>query len=179
MKFTARQGEMLAFIHRFTAKHGVAPSFEEIASHFCTSSPSVNGMIKTMERRGLLSRVPGAARSLRVLVPASLLPNSEFGSHVRHAGSSQQGSNAMPSPADVALAAAVSVVDVFQQRLCVSGDTSHLVLQAANAVYESLLKAGMSKEEAKGVARCVAAEAARCQPDGRGITVRRRRWAKR
>ena len=32
VRFTARQGEMLAFIQRFTARHGVAPSFEEIAS---------------------------------------------------------------------------------------------------------------------------------------------------
>jgi len=179
MKFTARQGEMLAFIHRFTARHGVAPSFEEIASHFGTSSPSVNGMIKTLERRGLLSRVPGVARSLRVLVSASLLPNSEFGSPGRNAGSAQKGSNAMLSPVGAAFAAAISVLDVFQQRLCVEGDASILVLQAANAVYESLLKAGMGKEEAQGVARHVAAEAARCQPDGRGISVRRRRWVKR
>ena len=68
--FTAR-GEYLAFIHRFTAQHGVAPSFDEIAAHFGISSPSVNGMIKTLERRELLSRVPGVARSLRVLVPTT------------------------------------------------------------------------------------------------------------
>ena len=178
MKFTARQGETLAFIHRFTAKHGVAPSFEEIASHFGTSPPSVNGMIKTLERRGLLSRVPGVARSLRVLVPASVLPNSEFGSPGRHAGS-QHSFNARPSPADAAFAAAVSVLDVFQQKLCVEGDVSNLVLRAANAVYESLLNAGMGKEEAQDVARRVAAEAARCQPDGRGISLRQRRWTKR
>jgi len=67
--FTARQGEYLAFIHRFTLKHGVAPSFEEIAARFGTSSPSANGMIRTLERHAWLSRVPGVARSLRVLAP--------------------------------------------------------------------------------------------------------------
>lgn len=74
--FTSRQGEYLAFIHRYTLRNGIVPSFDEIAAHFGTTSPSVNGMIKTLERRGLLSRIPGAARSLRVLVPESLLPTA-------------------------------------------------------------------------------------------------------
>ncbi|MBI4563463.1 MAG: MarR family transcriptional regulator [Planctomycetes bacterium] len=178
MRFTERQGEMLAFIHRFTAKHGVAPSFEEIASHFGTSSPSVNGMIKTLVRRGLLSRVPGVARSLRVLVPASLLPNSEFGSAIGRREGSRQAYNEAPSLTDVAFAVAVSVVDVFKEGLGRASDASDLVLKAASAVYDSLLKIGMTKEEAREAARCVAAEAARCQPDGRGISVRRRRWTK-
>jgi hypothetical protein len=179
VRFTARQGEMLAFIQRFTARHGVAPSFEEIASHFGTSSPSVNGMIKTLERRGLLSRVPGVARSLRVLVPASLLPDSEFGSPAGRTKDSRQGSNAKLSPPDVAFAVAVSVVDVFMDGLGSVTDASGLVMKAAGAVYDALLKTGMAKEEADDVGRRVAAEAARCQPGGRGISVRRRRWTRR
>ncbi len=177
--FTARQGEMLAFIHRFTARHGVAPSFGEIASHFGTSAPSVNGMIKTLERRGLLSRVPGAARSLRVLVPASLLPNSEFGRTASRRGHFREGSCGWPSSADAAFAAAVSVLDVLSDRLGTQAVVSELVLKAAKSVYVSLLKAGMNKEEAQEVARLVASEAARCQPDGRGISVHRRQWTKR
>jgi SOS-response transcriptional repressor LexA len=179
VKFTARQGEILAFIHCFTARHGVAPSFEEIASHFGTSSPSVNGMIKTLERRGLLSRVPGAARSLRVLVPASLLPSSEFGRTVGRREHSREDSSGSPSSADAAFAAAVSVLDVLTDSLGTQADVSELVLKAAKSVYVSLLKAGMNKEEAQEVARRVASEAARCQPDGRGISVRRRQWTKR
>jgi len=70
--FTVRQGEYLAFIHSYTTKVGVSPSLEDIARHFGTAPPNVNGMIKTLVRRGLLSRTPGAARSLRVLVPAEL-----------------------------------------------------------------------------------------------------------
>ena len=72
--FTARQGQYLSFIHGFIVKHGVAPSFEEIGVHFGTTPPSVNNMIKTLDERGLLSRVPGVARSLRVLVPVAELP---------------------------------------------------------------------------------------------------------
>jgi len=176
-KFTARQGEFLAFIHRFTARHGVAPSFEEIGFHFGTTAPSVNGMIKTLERRGLLSRVPGVARSLRVLVPASLLPRSEFGPTGGRAEHPRQGSGASPSPSDAAFAAAASVLDVFM-KVVPQSDASDLVLRAANALYESLLKAGLDREEAQEVARRVSAEAARYQPDGRGISVRRRQWRK-
>jgi SOS-response transcriptional repressor LexA len=179
LRFTARQGEMLAFIQRFTAKHGVAPSFEEIASHFGISSPSVNGMIKTLERRGLVSRVPGVARSLRVRVPSSLLPRSEFGPPVRRTERLRQGPNVSQSPADVAFATAVSVLDVLRAGLVAEADASALVLKAANAVYESLLNAGISKEEAQEAARRMAAEAARYQPGARGISVRRRRWRKR
>src|SRR3989442_13955835 len=78
-QFTARQGQFLAFIHGFTVKHGYAPSFEQIGAHFGVTAPSVNSMIKMLDRRGLLSRLPGVARSLRVLVPAAALPGSEFG----------------------------------------------------------------------------------------------------
>jgi hypothetical protein len=43
-------------------------SFEAIARHFGTARPNVHGKIKTLERPGLLTRSPGVARSLRVLV---------------------------------------------------------------------------------------------------------------
>jgi SOS-response transcriptional repressor LexA len=65
---TTRQREYLSFIKAFTDRWGVPPSFEEIGRHFETTAPSVNGMVKTLEARGFLSRVPGAARTLRVLV---------------------------------------------------------------------------------------------------------------
>lgn len=66
---TARQREYLVFIKAFTDRWSVPPSFEEIGRHFQTTPPSVNSMIKTLEARGFLARVPGAARTLRVLVP--------------------------------------------------------------------------------------------------------------
>jgi hypothetical protein len=66
---TARQAEYLAFIRAFTKRWGIPPSFEDIGRHFMTSAPSVNGMVKTLEARGFLARIPGAARTLRVLLP--------------------------------------------------------------------------------------------------------------
>jgi hypothetical protein len=65
---TARQAEYLAFIRAFTQRWGIPPSFEEIGRHFMTTAPSVNSMVKMLEARGFLTRIPGAARTLRVLV---------------------------------------------------------------------------------------------------------------
>lgn len=66
---TKRQSEYLEFIRAFTDRWRTPPSFEEIATHFRTTPPSVNSMVKTLEARGFLTRVPGAARTLRVLIP--------------------------------------------------------------------------------------------------------------
>ena len=144
--FTRRQGEYLAFIHRFAAKHGVAPSFAEIGSHFGTSAPCVNGMIKTLERRGLLSRVPGAARSLRVLVPGALLPDSDFGFRAARVSSSE-----------AAFVAAAAVMDVFMG----VADGMDIALRAVAAVRISLAKAGLGDEEVQEVARCLTAQVRR------------------
>lgn len=176
--FTSRQGEYLAFIHRYTLRNGIAPSFDEIAAHFGTTSPSVNGMIKTLERRGLLSRIPGAARSLRVLVPESLLPHGDYGSRAPRAPSAR-GEAGGVTVTDAAVAAAGAVLDVLMPRLDAGAEMSGLVLRAALAVQKSLGRAGVSPEEGQQAARRVAAEAARWQPDGRGISVRRARWGRR
>lgn len=177
--FTARQGQHLAFIQRFTARYGVAPSFEEIAAHFGVSSPSVNGMIRTLERRGLLSRLPGVARSLRVLVPASSLPGSDYGARAGGGGRGVNPAADTPSLQDVAVAAALAVLDALQPRLSelpAEAEISVAVAEAASAVRMSLEKAGMSPDEAEEAARRVAAEAARWTRDGRGIVLRRRQW---
>ncbi len=69
---TKRQSEYLEFIRAFTDRWRIPPSFEEIGGHFLTTPPSVNSMVKTLEARGFLTRVPGAARTLRVLVPPAV-----------------------------------------------------------------------------------------------------------
>jgi repressor LexA len=66
---TKRQTEYLAFIRAFTERWGIPPSFEEIGKHFGVTTPSVNTMVKALEARAFLTRVPGQARTLRVIVP--------------------------------------------------------------------------------------------------------------
>src|ERR1043165_9184788 len=63
-QFTPIQGKYLAFIQRYFSKYGVAPAYSDIQRHFLVSAPSVNTMMQTLTRRGLISGAPGAARSI-------------------------------------------------------------------------------------------------------------------
>lgn len=75
--FTAKQGQYLAFIHLYTRLHGRPPAEADMQAHFGTTPPSVHQMVLTLERRGLVERVAGRARSLHVLVAKEELPELE------------------------------------------------------------------------------------------------------
>ena len=72
--FTPTQGRYLAFIHAYTGLHGYPPAESEIAAAMCVSPPSVNQMVKMLEKKGLILRQPGQPRSIRVLVPEDEIP---------------------------------------------------------------------------------------------------------
>ena len=72
--FTPTQGRYLAYIHAYTNLHGYPPAESEIATAMCVSPPSVNQMVKMLEKRGLIQRQPGQARSIRVSVPDDEIP---------------------------------------------------------------------------------------------------------
>jgi hypothetical protein len=72
--FTPTQGRYLAFIHAYTNLHGYPPAESEIAAAICVSPPSVNQMVKMLEKRGLILRQPGQPRSLQILVPDDEIP---------------------------------------------------------------------------------------------------------
>ncbi len=76
-RFTRLQGQYLAFIHMYSKIHGVAPAEADLQRYFKVTPPSVRQMILTLERRGLISRVPGKARSIVLLVPRADLPALE------------------------------------------------------------------------------------------------------
>jgi hypothetical protein len=73
-KFTPTQGRYLAFIRAYTDRHGYPPAESEIAAAMCVSPPSVNQMVKTLEKKGLLLRHPGVPRAIQVLVPDDEIP---------------------------------------------------------------------------------------------------------
>lgn len=176
--FTARQGQFLAFIHRYTERHGIPPSFDDLAAQFGVTSPSVNGMIKTLERNGLISRIPGAARTLRVEVPPELLPEIGFGRSSPRAKVEQRSGG--PSAATVAVATATAVLDTLLPALARTGDDLDLtraVMEAASNAARALERAGVSSEEAGAVARRIGAEATRWRPDGRGVVLHRKVWS--
>ena len=59
----------------YTKLHRQPPAQADIQRFFNVSPPSVHQMVLSLERRGLLRRSPGLARSLEVLVPPEELPN--------------------------------------------------------------------------------------------------------
>lgn len=76
-EYTKRQGRYLAFIHGYTRLHGRPPAEADMQRYFRVTPPSVHQMVLTLERRGFIERTPGAARSIRVLVPVAELPPLE------------------------------------------------------------------------------------------------------
>lgn len=77
LRYTPKQGQYLAFIYYYTLINRRAPAESDIQMFFQVSPPSVHQMIVTLERKGLLSRVPGQGRSLVLKVPRAQLPDLE------------------------------------------------------------------------------------------------------
>jgi hypothetical protein len=72
--YTTRQGQFLAFIYQYTKLNGQPPAEVDIQRHFQITPPSVHQMILMLEKRGLIERTPGQARSIRLLLPREQLP---------------------------------------------------------------------------------------------------------
>ena len=72
--FTERQGQFLAYIHLYNLVNGRAPAEADMREFFQITAPSVHSMLVTLERLGLVRRVPGQARSITVLVAPESLP---------------------------------------------------------------------------------------------------------
>ncbi len=72
--FTVKQGQYLAFIHAYTKMFGRAPAEADMKRHFQVTPPSVHQMVLNLDRAGLIERIPGKARSIRVLVDPDDLP---------------------------------------------------------------------------------------------------------
>jgi len=72
--YTSRQGQFLAYINHYLTLHGRPPAEAEMMQFFQVTPPSVHQMILTLERRGLISRVPGQARSITLRLPPEELP---------------------------------------------------------------------------------------------------------
>ncbi len=75
--YTAKQGQYLAFIYFFTKIHDEPPSEAEMQRYFRVTPPSVHQMVLGLESKGLIARTPGKARSIRLLVDRSELPDLE------------------------------------------------------------------------------------------------------
>jgi Mn-dependent DtxR family transcriptional regulator len=71
---TLTQGQYLAFIYAYTRVLGRPPAEADIQKYFKVTPPTVHQMLITLERKGLIRRKPGVARSIELLVSADSLP---------------------------------------------------------------------------------------------------------
>ncbi|MBY0568079.1 MAG: transcriptional repressor LexA [Hyphomonadaceae bacterium] len=73
---TAKQKELLLYIHERIKESGVSPSFDEMKEALDLASKSgIHRLITALEERGFLRRLPHRARALEVLkLPDSMTP---------------------------------------------------------------------------------------------------------
>lgn len=104
--FTPTQGRYLAFIHAYIELRGYPPAEIEIANAMCVSAPSAHLMVKMLEKKGLILRHPGKARSLQILIPPDEIPpwnnRKSANSKQEHPeGSEHQPRNVATTPANL------------------------------------------------------------------------------
>ena len=74
-RYTVKQGQYLAFIYYYSKIHGRSPSEVDMQSFFRVSPPAVHQMVLSLERLGFIERIPGRARSLKLLLNREQLPD--------------------------------------------------------------------------------------------------------
>ncbi len=76
-RFTARQGQFLAFIHLYRKLHRQGPAEADLVEFFRVAPPSAHAMIVKLEELGLITREPGVPRSVRISIPEVDIPSLE------------------------------------------------------------------------------------------------------
>ena len=76
-EYTKRQGQYLAFIHYYTKINRQPPAEADMQRYFRVTPPTVHQMVLRLEDRGFISREPGKARAIKVLLPPEELPELE------------------------------------------------------------------------------------------------------
>ena len=72
--FTEKQGQYLAFIYAYSKIHRRPPAEADMQAFFGVTPPSVHRMVVELEGKGLISRQPGQARSIELLIQPEQLP---------------------------------------------------------------------------------------------------------
>jgi Mn-dependent DtxR family transcriptional regulator len=76
-QFTEKQGQYLAFIYNYSVMFGQSPAEADLQRFFGTSPPTIHQMLVTLSEKGLISRTPGKARSILLLVDPQEIPRLE------------------------------------------------------------------------------------------------------
>ena len=69
MRLTKRQTEVVETIRQYDERHGYAPAVRDIGRQMGISPNGVQGHLDALERKGVITRMPGIARSLRLSDP--------------------------------------------------------------------------------------------------------------
>ena len=73
-KITERQGQYLSFISQYMKVNGRSPAESDIQRYFGVTPPTVHQMVVKLESLGMITRQPGVARSIEVMVSPNDIP---------------------------------------------------------------------------------------------------------
>ncbi len=73
-RFTEKQGQYLAFIDSYITMYDRSPSEADLQRFFQTTPPTIHQMVLKLEEKGFISRVPGQARSIQLLLEPDEIP---------------------------------------------------------------------------------------------------------
>lgn len=76
-KYTPQEGQYLAFIYYYTKLNGRPPAELDMQVYFHVKPPAVHDMIVKLEKGGFITRQPGKARSIGLLLTRDELPDLE------------------------------------------------------------------------------------------------------
>lgn len=74
-KYTSKQGQYLAFIYYYTQLNDCPPAEHDMQKYFKTTSAAIHGMVVQLDKKGLIARKPGQARSIKLLLSRDELPD--------------------------------------------------------------------------------------------------------
>jgi len=70
LEMSPRQQELVQAISEYVTRHGFQPTQAELAATLKVSRSRVEQMVSALERKGIVHRKSGHARTLRVMSPA-------------------------------------------------------------------------------------------------------------
>ncbi|MEA1052660.1 SOS response transcriptional repressor [Lamprobacter modestohalophilus] len=73
-RFTAQQGQYLAFIYNYTVMFGQPPAEADLQRFFGSSPPTIHQMVLKLAEKQLIARTPGKSRSIELLVHPDEIP---------------------------------------------------------------------------------------------------------
>jgi hypothetical protein len=153
--YTSRQGQFLTFIHHYATLHGRPPAEAEMVQFFQVTPPTVHQMILTLERRGLITRAPGQARSIKMtLSPEKLPPLPGVSESTGTPLPVRQTQGQQPTDTEAALLrlGKIQIKDLFVHYGRNSLDDSEFI-PLLDALIESFVRAGLSALAVKELRR--------------------------